>query len=238
MKLTRTRILILSALSGVGIFCPGCEKDSAEATGEDVGGNTAEQTATADLSDNLDLTVVVAIFGESETLEDFEQKLNDPERQVSNLDLNEDGEVDYLRVVESTMDETHLISVQAVLGEEMYQDVATFDVEKDPQGQTQVQVVGDPYVYGPDYAIHPTYARPPILTALFWAAAYQAWRSPYRWGKYPSYYRPWNPYPSHHYRDRVSHYRHPNYTYGYWSGKRSRNAVTLYGKTRRNDYAS
>jgi hypothetical protein len=80
------------------------------------------------------------------------------------------------------MDETHLVSVQAVLGEDLYQDVATFDVEKDPQGQVQVQVVGDPYVYGPDYVVRPSYASPPLITALFWAATYNAWRSPYSWG--------------------------------------------------------
>jgi len=42
-----------------------------------------------------------------ENLEDFEKKLNNPDTQISNLDLNEDGEVDYLRVIETSKDETH-----------------------------------------------------------------------------------------------------------------------------------
>ncbi len=52
-----------------------------------------------DLSDNLDLEGVVSIFGETKDLEDFEKRLNDPKTQVSNLDLNNDGEVDYLRII-------------------------------------------------------------------------------------------------------------------------------------------
>ena len=238
MKKTLTSNLILCAIPTIGIICLGCQEKSGDGAGENGADNTAEQTITADLSDNLDLTVVVALFGESENLEDFENKLNDPERQISNLDLNEDGEVDYLRVVESAVDQTHLVSVQAVLGEDLYQDVATFDIEKDEQGQAQVQIVGDPYLYGTNYVIRPTYERPPLITALFWAASYKAWSSPYSWGRYPSYYRPWRPYKAYEYRDRVSHHRHKNCSYGYRSGKRSKSSVTLYSSSRRTDYSS
>ena len=48
----------------------------------------------SDISDNLDLEAVASVFGESENLEDFEKRLNDPEAQICNLDLNEDGYVD------------------------------------------------------------------------------------------------------------------------------------------------
>ena len=68
-----------------------------------------------DISDNLDLEAVASMFGDASNLEDFERNLNDPEIQISNLDLNEDGFVDYLRVVESTEDGLHLILIQAVL---------------------------------------------------------------------------------------------------------------------------
>jgi hypothetical protein len=55
-----------------------------------------------DVSDNLDLEAVASIFGESKDLEDFEKRLNDPKTQISNLDLNNDGEVDYLRIMETS----------------------------------------------------------------------------------------------------------------------------------------
>jgi cystathionine beta-lyase family protein involved in aluminum resistance len=55
--------------------------------------------------------------------------LNDPELQISNLDLNNDNEVDYLRVIETVENRTHVIIIQSIL-DNVYQDVATIDVEK------------------------------------------------------------------------------------------------------------
>lgn len=230
----KNKLRLLSTFSVIGILCSGCQEKSTESSGA----NASEKAAVGDLSDNLDLEVVVALFGESENVEDFERKLNEPERQISNLDLNEDGYVDYLRAVESSQDQTYLVSVQAVLGDNLYQDVASFDVEKDQEGQAQIQAVGDPYVYGTNYVVQPVYVRPPLITAWFWATAYRAWRSPYSYGRYPSYYRPWRPYPSHDYRHRVSHHKHSHYSYGYRNGKRSKYSSALYSSSRRNDYGS
>ena len=68
---------------------------------------TTVEAKSEEISDNLDLEAVASLFGEAKNLEDFEKKLNDPETKISNLDLNEDGEVDYLRVVENSDDKTH-----------------------------------------------------------------------------------------------------------------------------------
>lgn len=50
-------------------------------------------------------------------LEDFENKINDPKTQISNLYLNKDYQVDYLRIVETSENERHLIVIQAVIGD-------------------------------------------------------------------------------------------------------------------------
>ena len=104
-----------------------------------------------DISDNLDLKAVAYLFGESKNLEDFEVKLNDPEFQISNLDLNGDGYVDYLRVVEIKVKKVYVITIQAVLGAEIFQDVATIDVEFKNKKTAYVQIVGNEYVYGRNY---------------------------------------------------------------------------------------
>ncbi|MEP6803786.1 MAG: hypothetical protein ABI892_04625, partial [Flavobacterium sp.] len=85
----------------------------------------------SDISDNLDLRAVASIFGESANLQDFERRLNDPKYQISNLDLNGDDQVDYLRVIESVEDRTHVVIIQSVLDRDVYQDIATIDVERD-----------------------------------------------------------------------------------------------------------
>lgn len=191
-----------------------------------------------DISENLDLEAVASIFGEAENLEDFEEKLNDPKNQISNLDLNGDGEVDYLRVIENSKDGTHVVTIQAVLGKDQYQDVATIDVEKDSNGETQVQVVGDVYMYGPDYIITPVYVRPPVIFVWFWGPLYRPWRSPFYWGYYPPYFHPWHPYPSHVYRRNVHVHVNVNNTYDFTSVRRSKSAVELQNKSRRNDYGT
>jgi hypothetical protein len=156
-----------------------------------------------DISDNLDLEAVASIFGESKDLEDFEKRLNDPETQISNLDLNNDGEVDYLRVTETVEGDAHLISIQSVIGKDQYQEVATIVVEKDTKGTAEVQVVGNVDMYGPNYYITPVYPVVPVFFTLFWVAAYRPWHSPWYWGFRPPYFRPWRPYPAYRYRANV-----------------------------------
>lgn len=156
-----------------------------------------------DISDNLDLEAVASVFGESKDLEDFEKRLNDPETQISNLDLNNDGEVDYLRVMETAEKNVHSISIQAVIGKDKYQEVAVIDVQKDAKGETQVQVVGNVDMYGPNYYITPYYPVVPVFFTFFWVAAYRPWYSPWYWGYHPPYFRPWPPYPAYRYRSNV-----------------------------------
>jgi len=103
--------------------------------------HTTVTATSSEISDNLDLRAIASLFGDAKDLDDFEQKLNDPKTQISNLDLNNDNQVDYLRVVESVEGNTHLIIIQSVLGKDNYQDVATIQVEKDDHNKVQVQVV-------------------------------------------------------------------------------------------------
>ena len=108
---------------------------------------TVTVTATSsDISENLDLKTVATLFGQAKDLEQFEQLLNNPDSAFSNLDLNGDGEVDYLRVIETADGNRHLVVIQSVLAKDIYQDVASIFVEKDDNDQITVQVVGDEQV--------------------------------------------------------------------------------------------
>jgi hypothetical protein len=146
------------------------------------------EVPTDDISKNLDLKAVATTFGESKDLEEFEQKLNDSDSKISNLDLNNDGEADYLRVIEKTKNNKHIIVIQAVLSKDNYQNVATINVEKDNANQAKVEIAGNPDLYGENYIIEPVYLYRPVLFSLFWAPNYFCWHSPYYWGYYPTYY--------------------------------------------------
>ena len=197
---------------------------------------TTVEAKSTDISENLDLEAVASVFGEAEDLEDFEKKLNDTELQISNLDLNEDGEVDYIRVTEESKDNTHVVTLQATIGKDQYQDVAIISVEKDDKGETQVQVVGDVYIYGPEYIIQPVYVHPPVIWVWFWGPLYSPWRSPYYYGYYPPYYRPWSPYPPHRYHTNVHVHINVSNSYSRTTVRTSKTSVNIQNNNRRNDF--
>lgn len=190
----------------------------------------------SDISDNLDLRAVASIFGDSRDLQDFEYRLNDPKNQISNLDLNYDRKVDYLRVIEVVESYTHVIILQAVLDRDVYQDVATIEVEKDRHNNVQIQVVGDPYFYGSNYIYEPVYVRRPLIYNVFWASTYRPYYSSYYWNYYPSFYYAWSPYPIYRYRKNIHVHINVHNHYNYVNTRRSNQAVALYSDRRSNGY--
>lgn len=187
-----------------------------------------------DISENLDLRAVASLFGDSDNLEDFEYRLNNPKYQISNLDLNEDNKVDYLRVLETIEGRAHIIVIQSVLGFDKYQDVATVEIEKDYNNTLQVQVVGDPYLYGGNYIYEPIYVHTPTIYASFWTTNYHPYCSKWNWEFYPSFYVTWSPFPVYHYRNHI--YTHINIynNYNYVNYRRCTVAYNAYYTHRKN----
>jgi hypothetical protein len=199
---------------------------------------TTARATSYDISDNLDLDAVASIFGDSENLEDFERKLNDPENRISNLDLNEDGYIDYLRVVENTSERNSLVVIQAVLDKDVYQDVATIEVERVQNGNPRIQIVGDAYIYGPNYIIEPEFFRTPLIFSFFWGPRYSAWNSPYYWNYYPQWYHNYRPYSPFRYQKRVYVHINTRNVYHRASDRNIHFSGDNYNHLRRNDYAT
>ncbi|HSD07250.1 hypothetical protein [Flavobacterium sp.] len=197
---------------------------------------TTVSAMNSDISDNLDLTAVSSIFGESQNLSDFERRLNDPKLQISNLDLNNDNQVDYLRVIESVENYTHVIVIQSILGRDLYQDVATIEVEKDRSNKISIQIVGNAFIYGQNYIYEPQYCLTPQIYASFWTTYYRPYYSTFTWNLYPTFYVAWNPYPVYRYRQNV--YGCVNYrnTYTYVNYRKCYRAPAIYTSYSCNGY--
>ena len=193
----------------------------------------------SEISDNLDLRVVASIFGDSNNLQEFERRLNDPKLQISNLDLNYDNKVDYLRVIESVENRIHVVIIQSVLDRDLYQDVVTIEVEKDRHNEVHIQVVGNTYMYGQNYIYEPVYYSTPLIYASFWMSNYRPYYSSWSWNYYPSFYYSWNPYPVFRYRYNVNNCLNTYYSYNnynYVNYRRSTDAVKIYNSRRSNGY--
>ena len=187
--------------------------------------NITVTATSSDVSENLNLRTVATLFGQAKDLEEFEALLNNPDSAYSNLDLNGDGDVDYLRVVETADGSKHLVVIQAVLAKDIYQDVASIFVDKDEEETVTIQVVGDEYVYGMNYIIEPVYLYRPLIYDWFWGASWVAWHSPYYWDYYPHWWHRhhcidpflyWDHCYWHHYHHpicsyRTAHHHHPHF---------------------------
>lgn len=191
-----------------------------------------------DISYYLDLKAVASVFGESRNLEDFESRLNDYDAQISNLDLNGDGDIDYLRVIETNENNVHLVVIQAILDRNVFQDVATIVVEKDNNRQSYIQIVGDPYLYGYNYIVEPVYYRTPPIYSWFWSRRYRTWQSPFYWGYYPNYYRYRRPIEINIYLSHVHNNINSRNYYRYSNNIRNEKAYQSYRSVSRNDYGN
>ena len=188
-----------------------------------------------DISNGLDLKVVAKLFAESQNLKQFEALINNPDSMFCNLDINGDGDVDYLRVVSTGEGNSRLIVLQAVLAPDIYQDVASIYVEKEEKtNEVSVQIIGDEYVYGTNYIIEPVYIYRPLIYSYLWTTSWVAWTSPYYWGCYPHWWyvhrcwlydrywhRCYNFHRHHHHYCSFRHGHEPNHRYHDMHGRAS-----------------
>ena len=164
--------------------------------------HTTAQTITVttyntDMSFDLDLHAVAAAYSEARSTREFEQLLNSSKYMINNLDLNRDGYVDYLRVIETRKGQYYAYLIQACLAPTVFQDVATLVAER-RASTLYVEVVGDSYLYGYNYVVRPTFVKRPLMWDVYGYANYTVWVSPYYYGAWPNYYtRPKTVYITH-----------------------------------------
>src|SRR6478735_8439172 len=67
--------------------------------------------------DNFSLEGALELFKKSASPEEFERLLNSSDSRVNNLDLNGDGYIDYIRVIDRNEGNVHAFILQAVVSE-------------------------------------------------------------------------------------------------------------------------
>ncbi|WP_430399188.1 hypothetical protein [Flavobacterium sp.] len=168
------------------------------------------------LGDNFSLEGALEMFKKSKSLEEFEKLINLEDSNVNNLDLNEDGEIDYINVESIKDGDTHVVILSTYLNEKDIQDIATIGIEKTGKEEAVLQIEGDENLYAANTYVEPYSVENKIETSdygpnepivnpyrvvvnvWFWPCVkfmyrpgYVVWKSPYRWKKYPSYWKPW-----------------------------------------------
>jgi hypothetical protein len=179
----------------------------------------AEPTDSTGLpGDHFSLEGAIELFKNAASLEEFEKLLNIEESSVNNLDLNEDGKIDYVRVIDNLDNEAHAIILQVPVSETESQDIAVIEIEKTGKEEAILQIIGDEDIFGEQTIVEPfeeeardngkngpsvdiTFTRV-VVNVWFWrpvryiyAPGYAVWVSPYRWRHYPVWWQPWRPQP-------------------------------------------
>ncbi|MRG48306.1 hypothetical protein GFS24_24535 [Chitinophaga sp. SYP-B3965] len=106
--------------------------------------------------DNFSLEGALEMFKKAENPGEFEKMLNTRENGVNNLDLNQDGDIDYIRVVNKKDGDVQLFVLQALVSSSESQDIAVIELEKTGDDRAVVQIVGDEDIYGVSKIVEPS----------------------------------------------------------------------------------
>lgn len=196
--------------------------------------------------DHFSLEGALELFKQSESPEEFEKMLNSPDSKVNNLDLNADGYIDYIRVIDRYEGNVHAFILQAMITEKESQDIAVIELEKLSNGKAVLQIVGNEEIYGVETIIEPTrevrtYAGTrtthTVVNVWTWPSVqyvygprYHGWISPWHWHYHPVWYRPWRPIAYVHYH---SYWRPYTSYYAYCPTRRIAYAHDIYRPHRR-----
>ena len=180
--------------------------------------------------ENFSLEGALELFKKAESPEDFEKLLNTEDNYVNNLDLNEDGETDYIQVIDNMEDEVHALVLQVSISENESQDIAVIEIEKTSAGEAILQIIGDEDVFGEQVIVEPYEAtsedggKGPQVTVtrivvnvwgwpsvrFVYRPGYRVWVSPWHYRHYPVWWKPWRPRPFSAFHPHVVRYR-PHY---------------------------
>ena len=182
----------------------------------------AQQDSTGLPGDNFSLQGALEMFKQSSSIEEFEKLINTENKNVNNLDLNGDGEIDYVKVIDKRDKDAHAFVLQVAVSETENQDIAVIELEKTGDTTAVAQIVGDEEIFGEQTIVEASdegdemdnatedKANGPsanytefnriVVNVFFWPSvrfvyrpAYVPWVSPWRWRHYPGWFRPWRP---------------------------------------------
>lgn len=183
----------------------------------------AQETAAPDSTglpgDHFSLQGALELFKNTNSLEEFEKALNTEDNKVNDLDLDGDGQIDYVRVETVKDGDAVAIMLRVPVSKTESQDVAVIELEKTGPEEATVQIRGDDDLYPENTIIEPfaenEQAAPTkgpsapelvgvrvVVNVWGWGCprwcfgpSFVVWSSPWYWGYYPPWWRPWHPHP-------------------------------------------
>lgn len=134
-------VVFVSVVSLVPLVAPAQTEEGADSTGMP--------------GDSFSMRAALEMFKQSASPEDFEHRINAQENHVNNLDLNGDGQADYIRVIDNANKNVHALVLQVPISAAESQDVAVIELEKTGDASAVIQIVGDESIFGDQRIVEP-----------------------------------------------------------------------------------
>ena len=203
--------------------------------------------------DNFSLAGALDLFKRNIEMEKFEEELNTDSTHVNNLDLDGNGETDYVRVETKREENAVYVVMKVAVSATESQDVAVIAIEKTGEESATLQIIGDEDLYPANTFVEPfaeqeeaVPTKGPMAPAIvgvhvtvnvwFWrpipwcfSPRYYPYISPWYWAYYPGWWRPWRP---HHWHAWHGWHHHHHMWYRPWNSCRVERARAIYAPRR------
>ncbi|WP_269526065.1 hypothetical protein [Coraliomargarita parva] len=151
-----------------------------------------------DASEQFDLRVLEQLLQETADAGALEKRLNNNSPALHNLDLDEDGKVDYIQVEEYGAESNRGLSLFVELppleGETapQVQEIASIDISKETETTGTYEIQGNPHIYGHNHYYHSSFGIGDYLMLRWMFGDHDRYYSPYGYNRYPYTYSSWN----------------------------------------------
>jgi len=115
----------------------------------------------------------------------LEKAINDPANQINNLDLDKDGNIDYLKVNEPGKNELDVIDD---VSKDQSVTVASIKINPTDNNTADLNIQGNPQYVGDNYYYHSHFSFGDFLLMSYLLRPHVYYAPMYHYGYYPSYY--------------------------------------------------
>ncbi|MDR3678503.1 MAG: hypothetical protein P4L41_00965 [Flavipsychrobacter sp.] len=189
-----------------GSALAGCSGNSGSYTPPQQNNVTIENNTTA----GFDVSKLAPFVKTSTDPATLEKAINDPNNHINDLDLDKDGNVDYVKVVEKANNKLDIVDD---VSKDQSVTVASINIQPAADNRTaDMQIQGNPtYVSQPYY--HSSFTFTDFLLLSYFLRPHPYYMPMYHYGYYPSYYRPYRTTVTRTYRTTNNNYGSSNNTY-------------------------
>lgn len=180
---------------------------------QNAGGNVVVTSESQEAAAGLDLQALTELVATVKTATELEEALNKPDG-INNLDLNGDGQVDFIQVKEfgeaSVENTKRGFTLLTEVAQGQVQEIATIEIISNTttgaNGKQQVQVntYGNEQVYGREHGYSSMYPMASFFLMGYFLNSGGFYTSPYGFGRYPGYYNAYSAVNTSRYRTQTS----------------------------------